>query len=95
MNLSELRERFTAFVSTVAIRVETFGRDPAAVLIAEPELFELAAVTIPGQPAMFAMYVETALERRRPIEQLADQFVAGWLRQIAIDEGRRSLASLS
>jgi hypothetical protein len=81
-----MRGRYSAFVSIVASRLRTVGRDPAAVLIASPELFELAAVTVPGQPVMFAMYVETALARSGPLEHLADQFVAGWLRQVAIDE---------
>jgi hypothetical protein len=88
MKPAELRGRYSAFVSIVASRLRTFGRDPAAVLIASPDLFELAAVTGPGQPLMFAMYVETALARAEPLERLADQFVAGWLRQLAIDEAR-------
>ena len=88
-NLAQLRERYSALVSIVARRLESLGRDPADVLIASPELFELAAVTVPGQPVMFAMYVETALQSERSIELLADRFVGGWLRQTAIDETRQ------
>src|SRR5215467_4519280 len=79
----ELAQRYSAFVSTVSRRLETIGHDPS-VLISVPELYELAAVTLPGEPVMFAMYVEAALENGRPIEQVADQFVAGWLRQLSI-----------
>src|SRR5215475_10605688 len=85
---SQLQERYSAFVSIVARRLESIGRNPAEVLVIVPELFELAAVTVPGQPVMFAMYVETALQNEDPIELLAERFVGGWLRQIAIDEGR-------
>jgi hypothetical protein len=88
-SLAQMRERYSALVSIVARRLESLGRDPAEVLIASPEYFELAAVTVPGQPVMFAMYVETALQSERPIELLADRFVGGWLRQTAIDEARQ------
>jgi len=85
---AQLQERYSAFVSIVARRLESFGRNPADVLVIVPEFFELAAVTIPGQPVMFAMYVETALQNEDAIELLAERFVGGWLRQIAIDEVR-------
>jgi hypothetical protein len=91
---AQLREHYSALVSIIERRLESLGRDPAEVLITSPELFELAAVTVPGQPVMFAMYVETALQSDKPIERLADRFVGGWLRQTAIDEARqRSIAS--
>jgi hypothetical protein len=91
-SLDQLRERYFSFVSLVARRLQSLGREPADVLIMSPELFELAAVTIPGQPVMFAMYVQPTLERDGAIELLAERFVGGWLRQIAIDEGRLAQA---
>src|SRR5262245_30044821 len=89
---AQLRERYSALVSIVARRLESIGRKPADVLVIVPEFFELAAVTIPGQPVMFAMYVETALQNEDSIELLAERFVGGWLRQIAIDEVRHQSA---
>ena len=85
---AQLQERYSAFVSIVARRLESVGRNPADVLVIVPEFFELAAVTVPGQPIMFAMYVECALQNEDAIEVLAERFVGGWLRQIAIDEAR-------
>lgn len=86
--LAQLQERYSAFVSIVTRHLESTGRKPADVLVIAPEFFELAAVTVPGQPVMFAMYVESALQNGDSAELLAERFVGGWLRQIAIDEAR-------
>jgi hypothetical protein len=85
---AQLQERYSAFVSIVARRLELIGPNPADVLVIVPECFELAGVTIPGQPVMFAMYVETALRNEDSIELLAERFVGGWLRQVSIDAVR-------
>jgi hypothetical protein len=88
LSVAQLRDRYSAFVAIVSRRLESTGRNPADVLVIVPEFFELAAVTVTGQPVMFAMYLETALQNEEPLERVADRFVGGWLRQIAIDEAR-------
>jgi hypothetical protein len=84
--VAHVRERYFSFVSMVARRLQKLGRDPADALIISPESFGLAAVTTPGTPVMFAMHVWTPLQQGVAIEEVADRFVHGWLRQIAIDD---------
>ena len=87
MQISELMERFETFVALVRGRLEDLGVDPNTVLVVSREQLKLSAVAIPGTAAQpFTQYMRTALQATAPLEDVAEQFVASWLRQARTEQ---------